>query len=66
LEAVKSAFASENCNDLDGVRIDWPTGWAHVRGSNTEPIMRVMGESSDRETALQLIKKVRTVVDSVR
>lgn len=31
----------------DGVRIDWPARgvWAHVRASNTEPIMRVIVEA---------------------
>lgn len=66
LAAVKDAFASEKCNDLDGIRIDWPHGWAHVRGSNTEPIMRVMAESKDHATAHALIEKVRKVVDSVK
>ena len=38
--------------DVDGVRIDWPEGWVHVRGSNTEPIMRV---SAERDAQLIVI-----------
>ena len=63
LEAVEKAFAMENPSTIDGVRIDWPTGWVHVRGSNTEPIMRVIGEAADQNSAEELIARVRKVID---
>jgi phosphomannomutase len=66
LSAVRKAFASERISDVDGIRIDWPEGWVHVRGSNTEPIMRVFAEAADEPAAAALIARVRTVVDSVR
>ena len=31
-------------NQLDGLRLDWPDRWVHVRPSNTEPIVRVIAE----------------------
>ncbi len=65
LDAVRTAFAKERLSTVDGVRIDWPEGWVHVRGSNTEPIMRVIGEADDAATAEHLIGRVRTVVDGV-
>jgi phosphomannomutase len=64
LKAVQQAFASERLNTLDGVRIDWPEGWVHVRASNTEPIMRVIGEANDAATANALIARVQRVIDS--
>jgi phosphomannomutase len=66
LEAVRKAFALEKLSTIDGVRIDWESGWVHVRGSNTEPIMRVIGEAEDERTARALIDRVRKVVDSAR
>ncbi len=45
-------------NDADGIRIDWPEGWVHVRPSNTEPIARVISEAADEATAGQLARRV--------
>lgn len=45
-------------NDIDGVRIDWPEGWVHVRASNTEPIARVIAEAADESTAASLVQRV--------
>ena len=41
LREVKERYASENVNDIDGVKIDFPENWVHLRKSNTEPIIRV-------------------------
>lgn len=49
---------SGSVNDIDGLRIDWPEGWVHVRPSNTEPIARVIAEASDEATALELARRV--------
>ena len=65
LTAVKEDFADEKLNDADGVRIDWPEGWVNVRGSNTEPIMRVIAEADDPATTEELIGRVRKIIDRV-
>ena len=38
----------------DGVRIDLPEGWIHLRASNTEPIVRVIAEAATEEEAERL------------
>jgi phosphomannomutase len=63
LAAIRKTFASERLNTIDGVRIDWPEGWVHVRASNTEPIMRVLGEANSEATANGLIGRVQKVID---
>jgi phosphomannomutase len=65
LSAVQDAFRGERVSDLDGIRIDWPNGWVHIRGSNTEPIMRVVCEAADENTGEALVARVRQVVDDV-
>lgn len=65
LAAVRQAFADEKTSDVDGLRIDWPDGWVHIRGSNTEPIMRVIAEARDEDRARALCARVRTVADGV-
>src|SRR5688572_30117998 len=51
VEAIKKEVASEKVDTQDGIRIDWDRAWVHARPSNTEPIMRIIGEArSDEDT----------------
>lgn len=49
-------------NDIDGVKIDFPDKWVHLRASNTEPIIRVYSEAATMEEADALGKKLMQVV----
>lgn len=51
LLAVKEKFASYDVTDIDGVKIDFPEKWVHLRKSNTEPIIRIYSEASTPELA---------------
>ena len=62
LEKVKQLYANEQVNDIDGVKIDFPDKWVHLRKSNTEPIIRVYSEASTMEAADALGKKIMQVV----
>ena len=44
LEEVSSEYKKFPINSIDGVRIDFPNGWIHLRKSNTEPIIRLIAE----------------------
>lgn len=46
-------------NRADGVRIDYESGWVHLRPSNTEPIVRVIAEAPDEPAAQRLIDEAR-------
>ena len=48
---VKLHYAEFPILTIDGVKIDFPDGWVHLRTSNTEPIMRVYAESTSMEKA---------------
>ncbi|NLF31166.1 MAG: phosphoglucosamine mutase [Planctomycetes bacterium] len=50
-------------NDSDGLRIDLPSGWVHVRASNTEPIMRIIAEAPARDAAEALVEEVRQIAE---
>jgi phosphomannomutase len=65
LAEVRKAFARERINDTDGIRIDWPEGWVHVRASNTEPIMRIFAEAADQKAAEDLTGRIRQIADRV-
>ncbi len=62
LEKVKELYANEQVNDIDGVKIDFPDKWVHLRKSNTEPIIRVYSEASTMEAADALGKQIMQVV----
>ena len=65
LVKVKEMFAkdiSATVNDIDGVKIDFPDRWVHLRKSNTEPIIRVYSEASTIELADDLGKQLMQVV----
>lgn len=62
LVKVKELYANEQVNDIDGVKIDFPDKWVHLRKSNTEPIIRVYSEASTMEAADALGKQIMQVV----
>ena len=45
--------------DIDGVKLDFPDCWVHMRKSNTEPIIRVYSEAKTLDEAQQLAKKMQ-------
>ncbi len=51
LSVIKKSYQQYDVNDIDGVKIDFPTGWVHLRKSNTEPIIRIYSESGTSEQA---------------
>ena len=61
VSAVTQAFADRQPNTADGVRVDFPDGWVHVRASNTEPVLRLFAEGRDAGAAEELIRLVRSV-----
>lgn len=65
LEKVKELYGRENnvqITDIDGVKLDFPSSWVHLRKSNTEPIIRVYSEAGSMAEADALGKKLMQVV----
>lgn len=58
LATIKASYQQYEVNDIDGVKIDFPTGWVHLRKSNTEPIIRIYSESGTPEQADAFAKAV--------
>ena len=55
---MKNRYSGEKVNDIDGVKIDFPENWVHLRKSNTEPIIRIYTEAKSPEEADALAKKI--------
>ena len=58
LEAMTEKYKSENITTIDGVKIDFAENWAHLRKSNTEPIIRIYTEAFSQEIADNLAEKI--------
>lgn len=48
---IKGCYKQYKVTDIDGVKIDFPQGWVHLRKSNTEPIIRIYSEAPTMEQA---------------
>lgn len=62
LRMLRQEFASFPMDTRDGVKVITPDGWFLVRGSNTEPIIRVVAEATSeaqaKKTVAELYKQV--------
>ena len=65
LIAIKNSYKQYEVNDIDGVKIDFPTGWVHLRKSNTEPIIRIYSESGTPEQAEAFAQAIITEIKRI-
>jgi phosphomannomutase len=64
LEKVKEKYQSETITDIDGVKIDFPQSWVHLRKSNTEPIIRIYAEAKSENAARELASGIIADIQS--
>jgi phosphomannomutase len=57
-DALTAKWPEAKANRVDGLRLDWPDRWVHVRPSNTEPIVRVIAEAPKADDARKLCKEI--------
>ena len=65
LAKVKEIYKNEEINDIDGVKIDFPEKWVHLRKSNTEPIIRVYSEAHTQEEAEEIGQQIMKVIEEL-
>lgn len=58
LEAMAIKYKDEEISTIDGVKIDFPENWVHLRKSNTEPIIRIYTEAKSQQEADGLADKI--------
>ena len=51
LHAMQEKYAHEQITTIDGLKIDFPFSWVHLRKSNTEPIIRIYTEAKTQAEA---------------
>lgn len=65
LQVIKEKHSNFEVNDIDGVKIDFPEGWVHLRKSNTEPIIRIYSESGTPEQAEKFAQNIITQIKDI-
>jgi phosphomannomutase len=62
LAALRARWPDAKVNDVDGLRLDCADRWLHVRGSNTEPVVRVIAEAPTADAARGLCDEAGKIV----
>ena len=65
LKAVEKRHSEEEISTVDGVKIDFPENWVHLRKSNTEPIIRIYTEAKSQQEADDLAQKMIKEIESI-
>jgi phosphomannomutase len=67
LATLTETYKSENITTIDGVKIDFPTEWVHLRKSNTEPIIRIYTEAPTQNAAdalaVRFVNELKSIAD---
>jgi len=58
-------FAPDEINTLDGLRLEFPDSWMLIRASGTEPVIRVVSESTSQAQTDGLVSKGKELVQSL-
>lgn len=64
LRKMADKYKGERVSTIDGVKIDFADSWAHLRKSNTEPIIRIYCEAHTMEEADGLAKRIIADIES--
>ena len=65
LSTVAEKYKDQQVNTIDGVKIDFPDRWIHLRKSNTEPIIRIYAEAPNEEEANALAQQIIQVIKEI-
>ena len=55
-EHLSNIYSESKKNMTDGLKLSWKDKWVHIRNSNTEPVIRIIAESSHLKTTQELIQ----------
>lgn len=65
LKTIETRYSNEDVTTIDGVKIDFPENWVHLRKSNTEPIIRIYTEAQSQQEADDLAQKFITELQEI-
>jgi len=59
-DKAKVLFKGAQVNNVDGLKFIWDDKWLHLRGSNTEPIIRIYAEATSEQEAIELVNLLKS------
>ena len=65
LDAFAAAYSEYDINTVDGVKVDMPEGWVHLRKSNTEPIIRLYAEAGSNDEAERIADQAKHTINDL-
>ncbi len=65
LDDLEHRYKDENLDLQDGLKIDFPDYWVHIRKSNTEPIIRIYTEAPTLERAKEVARSFKTEIQEL-
>ena len=65
LHKIENKYKGENLIKIDGLKVEFENSWAHIRKSNTEPIIRIYAESESAATANHLAQKLMSDIKEI-
>jgi len=65
LHKIENKYKGENLIKIDGLKVEFENSWAHIRKSNTEPIIRIYTEAVSQKAAKKLASKFSGVIKTL-
>jgi phosphomannomutase len=65
IEHIANKYGNEQLDFSDGLRIDRPDSWIHLRKSNTEPIMRIIVEARTPDISWRILQEIKEEIVSL-
>jgi len=62
IDRLKAVFGDGEQDDLDGLTVNYPTGWVNIRASNTEPLLRLNAEATDQASLEALVARAKAAI----
>jgi phosphomannomutase len=63
LNDLQKIYSSWETDRQDGLKVDLPDGWLHLRKSNTEPIVRLYAEATDQTSLTDMVSMLENHVN---
>ena len=65
IDKLVDDLKAKSVSNADGIRLDWDDSWLLLRGSNTEPIVRLIAETTSEDQSKSLIARVKDIIHFV-
>jgi phosphomannomutase len=63
INQIRAAYSNGALSELDGIRVDHDDWWFLVRGSNTEPLLRIIVEAETKELLDEKVVEMKRLMD---